>query len=117
MSSAAQSPCAATKIGTSKSGVHTYRIRSRQLSRIHKLDLRSAATGADAAGTVCADDNPGTICMPLAEPSFYQTTVKINPITTNKYYEHEFFYPQFWNAVDRNCQRQNGRAPTRATRP
>jgi hypothetical protein len=51
--------------------------------------LRPAAAGAGAAGIVCADEIPGTNCMPfsLAEPSVSQSAAKINPeifITANK---------------------------------
>ncbi|PYJ63987.1 MAG: hypothetical protein DME74_01365 [Verrucomicrobia bacterium] len=52
-------------MGTSNSGVQTYRTKSRQLSRIHKLGFRPAAAGAGAAGTVCGRENAETCCMRL----------------------------------------------------
>ena len=74
MSSALQRACATRKTGTITSGVQTYKIRSRQLSRIHKLGFRAAAS---PAGTVCGCENAVTYCMPLGELSFSQTDWKI----------------------------------------
>src|SRR4029434_5911680 len=61
MSCALQRACASRKIGKITSGVQTYRTRSRQLSRIHKVGFREAA---GAAGTVCGLENAVTCCMP-----------------------------------------------------
>src|SRR5262249_6706139 len=60
MSCGLQRACASANTGTSKSGVPTYKIRSRQESSIHSLRLE-AVTGA--AGTVCRRENAGTCCM------------------------------------------------------
>src|SRR4029077_1515913 len=61
MSCALQRACASRKIGRITNGVQTYKIRSRQLSRIHKPGFRAAA---GAAGTVCGLENAVTCCMP-----------------------------------------------------
>src|SRR5947209_17589677 len=57
-------------------GVPTYRIRSRQLSRIQTLRFgTSAATG----GTVSGRENAVTCCMGLRGLYFPQIVGKINP--------------------------------------
>src|SRR5262249_32324955 len=59
MSCALQRACATRKIGMINSGVQTYKIKSRQLSRIQKPGFRAAA---GAPGTVV--ENAVTCCMP-----------------------------------------------------
>ena len=66
MSCALQRVCARANIGTSNSGVPTYRIRSRQLFRIHKLRF---GTVSGATGAVCGDINAVTCCMNLSGKS------------------------------------------------
>src|SRR5437773_10794164 len=66
MSCALQRVCARANIGTSNSGVPTYRIRSRQLFRIHKLRF---GTVSGATGAVCGDVNAVTCCMNLSGKS------------------------------------------------
>src|SRR5207244_9024672 len=63
MSCALQRACASTNIGTSKSGVPTYRIRSRQLLRIHRVFFGAAAC---TAGTVCGRENALRSCIGLS---------------------------------------------------
>src|SRR6266496_5072340 len=95
MSSALQRACATRKTGTITSGVQTYKIRSRQLSRIHKLGFRAAAS---PAGTVCGRENAVTYCMPLGELSFSQTDRKIKPDPQDKSRASRRL-PTFENAV------------------
>jgi len=40
--------------------------------------IRVPIAGAGAAGTVCGDENRGTNCMPLAQPSLSQIAAEIN---------------------------------------
>ena len=58
-----QRACASKNIGTRKSGVPTYRIRSRQLLRIHRVFF-GAVTGT--AGTVCGRENALRSCIGLS---------------------------------------------------
>src|SRR6266576_7009341 len=95
MSSALQRACATRKTGTITSGVQTYKIRSRQPSRIHKLGFPATA---GAAGTVCGRENALTYCMPLGELSFSQTDRKIKPDPQDKSRASRRL-PTFENAV------------------
>src|SRR6267143_4012771 len=61
MSCALQRACASRKIGRITSGVQKYKIRSRQLSKIHKPGFRATA---GVAGTVYGLENAVTCCMP-----------------------------------------------------
>src|SRR6266567_1129138 len=63
MSCALQRACASRNIGIRKSGVPTYRIRSRQLLRIHSAFF-GAVTGT--AGTVCGRENALRSCIGLS---------------------------------------------------
>src|ERR1043166_2828519 len=74
MSCALQRACASKNIGTRKSGVPTYRIRSRQLLRIHRVFL-GAVTGT--AGTLCGRENALRSCIDLAASVSY-LVAKIN---------------------------------------
>src|SRR6266705_933518 len=60
---ALQRACASKNIGNRKSGVPTYRIRSRQLLRIQSVFF-GAATGT--AGTVCGRENALRNCIGLS---------------------------------------------------
>src|SRR5438034_10128721 len=63
MSCALQRACASKNIGTRKSGVPTYRIRSRQVLRIQSVFF-GAALGT--AGTVCGRENALRSCIGLS---------------------------------------------------
>src|SRR5947208_9492498 len=63
MSCALQRACANRNIGSSKSGVPTYRIRSRQLLRIQSVFF-GAVTGT--SGTVCGRENALRSCIGLS---------------------------------------------------
>src|SRR5207245_10153181 len=63
MSCALQRACASKNIGNRKSGVPTYRIRSRQLLRLQSV-VFGAVTGT--AGTVCGRENALRSCIGLS---------------------------------------------------
>src|SRR6266513_1366225 len=60
MSCARQRACARVKSGRIRSGVPTYKIKSRQLLRIHKFCF---GTVLETGGTVCGRENAEANCM------------------------------------------------------
>src|ERR1043166_4352435 len=77
MSCALQRACAKANIGTSNNGVPTYKIRSRQLLRIHRLRL---GTVTGTAGTVWGRENALTCCIGLGRIGSLKRAQKSTPL-------------------------------------
>src|SRR5947209_18391089 len=75
MSCGLQRDCASANTGRMRSGVATYRIRSRQLFRIQRFG-RDRAAGT--AGTVCGREKAVTCCMWKSALIIPPEAVKIN---------------------------------------
>src|ERR1051325_5616402 len=76
MSCALQRACAKANIGTSNNGVPTYKIRSRQLLRIHRLRF---GTLTGTAGTVWGRENALTCCIGVGRIGSLKRAEKSTP--------------------------------------